>query len=218
MTIDGPAGSGKSTTAKMLATRLSYQYLDTGAMYRALTHFALEHDVAPSDGPRLEKLARTLPIEFKTEGGVNCVFINGIDVTAAIRTPEVTLHVSEVSAHAGVRTAMVSMQKKIGARGSIVAEGRDTATVVFPNASFKFYMDASVEVRAQRRLLELVKTGETASLDEMIAEIKRRDAYDSSREHSPLRKARNAYLIDTTNMTVEGQVDHIMSLILSLTK
>lgn len=218
VTIDGPAGSGKSTTARLLATGLGYRYLDTGAMYRALTHFARGLGVDASDAVKLTKLAKTLPIEFIQEQDVQHVLINGVDVTDEIRSPEVTAMVSEVSAHAGVREAMVAIQRKLGAKGSVVAEGRDCATVVFPKADFKFYMDASVEARAQRRLLDLMKMGKTLPLEEVKASIERRDNYDSNRKHSPLRKAKNAYVVDTTNLTIEEQVEHIMSLITSLAR
>ena len=218
VTIDGPAGSGKSTTARLLATGLGYRYLDTGAMYRALTHFARDLGVDASDAVKLTKLAKTLPIEFIQEQDIQHVLINGVDVTDEIRSPEVTAMVSEVSAHAGVREAMVAIQRKLGAKGSVVAEGRDCATVVFPKADFKSYMDATVEARAQRRLLDLMKMGKTLPLEEVKASIERRDNYDSNRKHSPLKKAKNAYVVDTTNLTIEEQVEHIMSLITSLAR
>ena len=139
--LDGPAGSGKSTTAKILAARLGYRYLDTGAMYRALTWFAAQNGVGPSDGDKLSVLARSITIEFKTEEEVNRVFINGQEVTTEIRTPMVTQLVSEVSAHSGVRQAMVEKQREMGAEGDVVAEGRDTTTVVFPRADIKIYLD-----------------------------------------------------------------------------
>ncbi len=211
--LDGPAGSGKSTTAKLLAARLGYSYLDTGAMYRALTYFAQKLGVPSSDAARLTKLAEELDIRFETHADVNHVIINGEDVTVEIRTPEVTRDVSEVSAHKGVREAMVTKQKELGKRGSIVAEGRDTTTTVFPEADIKVYLDASIETRARRRLIDLAKLGVTTSLEEQIADIKRRDAYDSGREHSPLRKAKDAYIVDTTNMTIEDQVDAVIALL-----
>jgi cytidylate kinase len=216
--IDGPAGSGKSTTSKLLAARLGYVYLDTGAMYRALTHFALKNNIAPSDGQKLAALAAKLPIEFKTSEDVNRVFINGEEVTKEIRTPEVTLHVSEVSAHKGVREAMVAKQRKMGKEGSIVAEGRDTTTVVFPEADIKIFLQASVKERAKRRLLDLTKMGVSTTLEAQEADIQRRDNHDSNREHSPLTKAKDAYTVDTTDMTIEGQVDFIISLIRRLLK
>ena len=211
--IDGPAGSGKSTTAKLIAERLGYLYLDTGAMYRALTYFALSNSVAISDGDKLATLAGSLPIEFVRTDGPQRVLINGQDVTVEIRSPEVTLHVSEVSAHPGVRKAMVNKQREVGKSGSVVAEGRDTTTVVFPNAHLKVFLEASIEVRARRRLLELAKAGVSTSMEEQEADIRRRDEFDSAREHSPLTKARDAAVVDTSELTIEGQVDHILSLI-----
>ncbi|UCG60287.1 MAG: (d)CMP kinase [Candidatus Zixiibacteriota bacterium] len=211
--IDGPAGSGKSTTARMLADRLGYVYLDTGAMYRALTYFALKSDISPSDGTKLATVAEKVPIEFETHQDVNKVFINGEDVTAQIRTPHVTRNVSEVSAHKEVRQAMVVKQRDMGKKGSIVAEGRDTSTVVFPNADVKIYLSASVRERASRRLLDLTKMGVSTTLEEQEAEIKRRDELDSNRQHSPLKKAPGAFTVDTTDMTIEGQVEFIISLI-----
>lgn len=218
ITIDGPAGSGKSTTARLLAAKLGYQYLDTGAMYRALTYFAMKLGVSPSDGNKLKTLANNLSIEFKTDNDLNRVIINGEDVTDPIRTPEITKLVSEVSAHAGVREAMVAKQREIGENGSIVAEGRDTTTVVFPKADIKFYMDATVEQRAQRRVLDLARMGVSSSIEEQIADIKRRDDYDSNRKHSPLTKAKDAYKVDTTNMTIEEQTEHMLTLIVAVLK
>ncbi len=216
--IDGPAGSGKSTTAKILAARLGYVYLDTGAMYRALTHFALANHVAVSDEEKLTVLARKLSIEFETHEDVNRVMINGVDVTKEIRDLDVTKHVSQVSAYKGVREAMVAKQKELGRHGSIVAEGRDTTTVVFADADIKVYLDASVNERARRRLLELTKAGVSTNLEEQEADIVRRDGLDSNRTHSPLSRARDAIVVDTTNMTIEDQVDRIISLIKSLIK
>ena len=216
--IDGPAGSGKSTTSRLLAAKLGYIYLDTGAMYRALTHFALKNNIPPSDGEKLTALAKKLPIEFETHADVNRVFINGEDVTEAIRTPEVTRNASEVAAHKGVREAMVAKQKEFGREGSIVAEGRDTTTVVFPKADIKIYLTATVKERAQRRLLELMKAGVHTTLEELQEDIEKRDHHDSNRTHSPLTKSKDAYVVDTTNMTIEGQIDHIVSLIRSLLK
>jgi cytidylate kinase len=211
--LDGPAGSGKSTTAKLLAARLGYSYLDTGAMYRALTFFAQKLGVPPSDAGRLTKLAEELDIRFETHQDLNHVFINGEDVTQEIRTLEVTRDVSEVSAHKGVREAMVAKQKELGKDGSIVAEGRDTTTTVFPEADIKVYLDASIETRARRRLIDLAKLGVTTSFEEQVADIRRRDAHDSGREHSPLRRAKDAFIVDTTNMTIDEQVDAVIALL-----
>jgi len=216
--LDGPAGSGKSTTAKLLAQSLGYIYLDTGAMYRALTYFALEIGVPPADEVKLTTLAKNVSIEFKTEDDQNKIYINGEDVTTTIRTPEVTRAVSEVSAHKGVREAIVAQQKEIGKNGNIVAEGRDTTTVVFPHADLKIYLDASVEIRAQRRLLDMGKLGVSTTFEEQIEDIKRRDDFDSNRLHSPLQRAKDAYFVDTSNMTIEEQVEWIINLIKKIVK
>jgi cytidylate kinase len=211
--LDGPAGSGKSTTARILAARLGYNYLDTGAMYRALTYVALKNRVLPSDAVELKKIADAADIRFETHKDVNRVFINGVEVTKEIRTPDVTRHVSEVSAHKGVREAMVSRQKELGKDGSIVAEGRDTTTVVFPNADIKVYLDAVVDIRAQRRLLDLERAGLSSTLGEQIEDLKRRDTYDSGRANSPLMRADDAVVVDTSDMTIDQQVDEIIRLL-----
>lgn len=210
--IDGPAGSGKSTTAKIVAERLGYTYLDTGAMYRALTYYALEKKINPADEKKLAEIAEQLPLEFRRKDGGNLVYLNGQDISSEIRTPEVTKNVSEVSAHLLVRKAMVAKQKEFGMNGSIVAEGRDTTTVVFPDADLKIYMDASVTERARRRLLDLSNMGIESDLSEQEQDICRRDEYDSGREHSPLTRAKDAEVIDTTNLTIEEQVDRIVEL------
>ncbi len=216
--IDGPAGSGKSTTAKILAARLGYRYLDTGAMYRALTWFAVQNGVAPSEDHKLAVLARSVTIEFETHEDVNKVLINGREVTEEIRSPMVTQLVSEVSAHPGVRRAMVQKQRELGAQGEIVAEGRDTTTVVFPRADVKVYLDCDVRTRAQRRLIDMARQGVSTTLDEQIAEISRRDEYDSERQHSPLSKAKDAYLVDTTDATIEDQVERVLTLLKTVLK
>ena len=210
--IDGPAGSGKSTTAKIVAERLGYTYLDTGAMYRALTYYALENKINPADEKKLAEIAEQLPLEFRRKDGANLVYLNGQDISSEIRTLEVTKNVSEVSAHFLVRKAMVAKQKELGKNGSIVAEGRDTTTVVFPDADLKIYMDASVKERARRRLLDLSKMGIESDLRKQEQDISRRDEYDSERQHSPLCTAEDAVVIDTTNLTIEKQVDRIVEL------
>jgi cytidylate kinase len=211
--IDGPAGSGKSTTARLLASQLGFVYLDTGAMYRAITWFALRNDLPIDDGSVLSKIAKKSKIAFEMDGDLNRVYLNSVDVTEEIRTPEVTKAVSQVSAHPGVRREMVRRQKQIGRKGNIVAEGRDTTSVVFPDADIKIYLDASLEERARRRLLELSRKGISSTLEEQVKDLKRRDKYDSNREVSPLKKTRDAIVIDTTNLTIEEQVDRIVKLI-----
>ena len=210
--IDGPAGSGKSTTAKIIADRLGYTYLDTGAMYRALTYYALKNNINPSDGEGLANVMTGLTINFENKNDSQHVFLGDEDITTAIRTPEVTRQVSEVSAHKKIREVMVEKQKELGNKGSIVAEGRDTTTVVFTNAHLKIYLRASIEERAQRRLIDLTKMGVTTSLKEIQDDIERRDNYDSNREHSPLTIAPDAIVIDTSNLSIEDQVEKIISM------
>ncbi|MBD3404482.1 (d)CMP kinase [candidate division GN15 bacterium] len=214
--IDGPAGSGKSTTAKMVAARLGYQYLDTGAMYRALTWHALQHGISPADARRLGLVANQMQIEFETHADINRVFLNGSEVTSEIRTPEVTRQVSEISAHPEVRRAMVEKQKAMGERGCIVAEGRDTTTVVFPDAELKVFLVASVDARAERRLRDLQQMGISSTIEEVRDDLERRDRFDSNREHSPLTRADDAHEVDTTELTIQGQVEHIIELLRQL--
>jgi cytidylate kinase len=213
--IDGPAGSGKTTTARMLAARLGFTYLDTGAMYRALTYFALRQGISPSDGLKLQEVAEHLKIEFEPGESQDRVVVNGEDVTTAIRTPEVTRHVSEASAHAGVRLVMVAKQKEFGRGGSIVAEGRDATTVVFPEADVKVFLTASVGARAERRRKDMKQLGVTTTVDEQREDIQRRDDYDSTRAHSPLCKAVNAAVIDTSRLTPDEQVQKIVDLVMA---
>ncbi|MBD3257499.1 (d)CMP kinase [candidate division GN15 bacterium] len=211
--IDGPAGSGKSTTAKLVAARLGYRYLDTGAMYRALTWLALQHEVSLGDEAKLQALAKAVTIDFETSESENRVFINGHDVTLEIRTPEITRNVSQVAAHRAVRRAMVEKQQQMAREGSIVAEGRDTTTVVFPDADLKVYLDADLHRRAERRLIDMAKMGVSTSVHEVEADLARRDKLDSEREHSPLQRAKDAKLIDTSDITIEGQVERVLSLL-----
>jgi cytidylate kinase len=215
--IDGPAGSGKSTTAKLVAARLGYQYLDTGAMYRAVTWFALQGSIAPADADRLSEVADDLQITFRTEPEVNHVLLDGREITRDIRSPEVTRAVSEVSRHRGVRQSMVRRQRALAEKGGIVAEGRDTTTVVFPDADLKIYLDAQIKIRAERRLIDLHQLGVESTVDEQIKELNRRDHLDSSREHSPLRRSEDAHVVDTSNITIDEQVQAIITLLAEIT-
>jgi len=210
--IDGPAGSGKSTTAKLLAEKLGFIYLDTGAMYRAVTLFASKHNVDVEDARALEAIARKVAIEFKFEEGINKIFLNGDDVTEAIRSPEITAAVSPVSAHAGVRQALVKRQREMAKNGNVVAEGRDTTSVVFNDADLKIYLDASLAERARRRLIDFSRQGVGSSVEEQTKLLSKRDEFDSGRANSPLTKTKDSVLIDTTNLNIEEQVDKIIKL------
>ncbi|UCH11750.1 MAG: (d)CMP kinase [Fidelibacterota bacterium] len=207
--IDGPAASGKSTTAKLVAQRLRFMHLDTGAMYRAVTLVCLESQLAPQESPQLTQLLADLDIQFKTTGADQCTLVDGRDVTMEIRSAEVTRQVSAFSALPEIRERLLDMQRRIGAAHDVVCEGRDIGTRVFPDARFKFYLVADLEVRAQRRLDELQLAGQQPSLAAIVEELRERDREDSTREHSPLRKAEDAIIIDTTGLTIEEQVDLI---------
>ncbi len=209
--IDGPAGSGKSTTAKLVAKKLNFLYLDTGAMYRALTLKALEKGVDVNDEEKLEKLTKNSVISFKKEDGIDKIFLDGKDVTEKIREPLVDQNVSFVSVHKKVRKILVEKQKEIGRKNDLVAEGRDTTTVVFPHA-FKIYLDADLKERAKRRLLELKDKGIQTSLEEQIKEIAKRDKLDSERKASPLCRDKDAVVVDTTHLTIEEQVNKVIEL------
>jgi cytidylate kinase len=211
--IDGPAASGKSTTAKLVAQKLGFLYLDTGAMYRAITLKALENRVDVNDEESLGKLAKNSVINFENKDGVNRIWLDGKDVTEKIRDPQVDKNVSYVSMHKKVRKILVETQKRIGEEKDLVAEGRDTTTVVFPHA-FKVYLDADIKERAKRRLLELEQKGIESTLEEQITEISKRDKLDSEREASPLLRDKDAVVVDTTNLTIEQQVDRVVQLFL----
>lgn len=201
--IDGPVGSGKSTAARRVAELLSYTYLDSGAMYRALAWKALAQGV-PLDSERpLEALARVTRIDLEAVPGGVCVRVDGTDVTEAIRSAEVSQASSKVAMFAGVRKVLVAEQRRAGTQGGVVMEGRDIGTVVFPDADLKIYLDASVEVRAERRWHEYQQRGETIELARMIGEVRDRDRRDRSREASPLVRAPDAVLVDNTAMDVE---------------
>jgi cytidylate kinase len=207
--IDGPAGSGKSSTAKAVAARLGITYLDTGAMYRAITLKCLRQGIRYDDDEALKNLVSSTSIAFTGVPPDLKVWLDGENVTDAIRSDEVTKNVSDYCAPAVVREALVEQQRHIGRENSVVCEGRDIGTVVFPEADLKFYMVASVEERAKRRQKDFEKLGVQKSINELIKDITVRDHKDSTRENSPLRKASDAEEIDTTGMTLEQQVELI---------
>lgn len=213
ITIDGPAGAGKSTVARALARRLGYRYLDTGAMYRALTWKALEEGIPLDDEEALTRLARDTRLELVPEPDRMRVVIDGRDVTEAIRDPRVSNAVSYVARVAGVREAMVEKQRRIGAEGDLVAEGRDMATVVFPHAELKVFLDASPRERARRRAADLAKAGHPADVEALEREIARRDHLDSTREVAPLRLSDQHVVLDTDNLTVDQVVERLLELV-----
>ena len=213
--MDGPAGSGKSTIAWRIAKKMDYLYLNSGAMYRAVTLLAVRKGVSPTHIPMLVKLARDCRIDFSENGQVT--LLNGADVSDKIRTPEVNKVVSDISKIPELRHEIVKQQREIGANGGIIAEGRDVTTVVFPNADLKFYLDASVEERARRHFADLNAKGINCTLEQMEENIRLRDETDSSREHSPLRTAEDAIIIDTTTKTINQVVELIMRQIRKLT-
>ena len=208
--IDGPSASGKSTTAKGIAERLGITHLDTGAMYRAVTLGIIEHGIDLGDYERICKFLEELEINFDS---LNDIWANGHNVTAKIRTIEVSSNVSAVSAIPQVREKMVAIQRLIAGGSDCVLEGRDIGTVVFPNADYKFFLVADIEIRAKRRLVELEKLGEISSLSELKSDIQNGDRLDSSRNISPLVQAEDAITIDTGNLTIDEQIEKIVEII-----
>jgi cytidylate kinase len=208
--IDGPAGSGKSSVARRVAAMLGYLYLDSGAMYRALALKALQRQVSLGDEPRLAELVKETRIELKAPsaqqeaaGAKNCVFLDGADVTQEIRAPEVAPAASRLATIARVREVLVAEQQRAGAGGGVVMEGRDIGTVVFPEAELKIFLDASPEVRAERRWKEHQEKGERLTLPEVFDEVIERDKRDRERKVSPLVRAADAVLVDNTAMGIE---------------
>jgi CMP/dCMP kinase len=209
--IDGPAASGKSTTAKLAATRLGYVHIDTGAMYRAVTLKVIRSRVAVDDRERIARLLVTTHVQLAGPGGHLTVYLDGNEVTEEIRTPEVSRAVSAVSSLPEVREAMVREQRAMGVAGGIILDGRDIGTVVFPDADLKFFMVAGIEARAHRRHKELAEKGVPSSVDLQMEEIARRDQLDSTRSVAPLKRADDAIVVDTSRMTIEQQVDLVVS-------
>jgi cytidylate kinase len=215
--IDGPAASGKSTVGEALAERLGYLYFDTGVMYRAVTWAALERGVPIEDEEVVTALARQLRIEVTEptadDGRQYTVLADGVDVTWAIRTPAVDAHVSPVSAYPGVRRALVAQQRRVAAGVAVVMVGRDIGTVVLPDADLKIYLDATVEERARRRWREMEERGKEVDYQTVLESMRRRDQIDSSRDASPLRAARDAVLLDTTDLCVDQVVKEVEHLV-----
>ena len=208
--IDGPSASGKSTTAKFIANKLGITHIDTGAMYRAVTYHVYENDIDILDDVVMKKYLKDLEIRFNLS---NEIFLNGVNLTNEIRNVDISSKVSDVSAVLAIREKMVQIQRDIGSSIDCVLEGRDIGTVVFPNADFKFFLDANITIRAKRRLYDFESLGESYSLDKIKSSIKKRDEMDSNREHSPLKRAHESILIDTSNLTIKDQVNKILEII-----
>ena len=211
ITIDGPSGVGKSTVSKSVARKLGFTYLDTGAMYRAVALQVKRESVDPGDDKRLKSLLDNTEIRFvRNNNGDPVILLNNEDVTGLIRTPEVSRLSSDVATKRAVRVKLVELQQEIGKDGNIVAEGRDMGTYVFPDAAFKFYLDASLDERARRRWKQLGEAGGGGDIESVKNEIIKRDAQDMERSESPLHPAVNAVIIDTTNLTSDEVTDRII--------
>jgi len=210
ITIDGPAGAGKTTVSRLLADSLGYRYIDTGALYRGIAVAVKSAGIAPDDDSALEKLCSSLILQFgRSDEGVR-LLLNHQDITDQIRTTEITMLASAVSARPVVRKCLLGLQREMGREKNAVFEGRDMGTVVFPDADVKFYLDASLEKRAIRRYREL-KPETSQSLEAVEADIERRDKNDSTRRHAPLKPAADSIIIDSTDLTVEAVVQILQS-------
>lgn len=213
--IDGPAATGKSTSAKLVAQKLGFTYMDTGAMYRCITLSVLRNHISLADEEALQLLIQEMDMHFERTDDNLVVRLNKEDVSTLIRKPEVTSHVSAVSALPQVRNYMVAIQRKIAKNQDCVIEGRDIGTIVFPKADVKFFLVADDIVRARRRQLDLKAIGEEKTIDELVEEICRRDRFDSERSHSPLKKADDAVEVDTSQLTIDEQVDFMVNRIMN---
>lgn len=211
--IDGPVGSGKSTTARLAAKELGFLYIDTGAMYRAVTVAVLDRGIEPEDEPAVASILPGIEIALILEGGGQRTILNGRDVSERIRDLDVTRAVSAVSAQKAVRDRMTALQRRLGMAGGVIMEGRDIGTVVFPDAEVKIYVDASLETRARRRLRDLEAKGVVMPLEDLMREVAERDRANSEREIAPLRQAPDAIYLDTSAMSLEEQAAAIVAIV-----
>lgn len=211
--VDGPAGSGKSTVAKLAAARLGIIYVDTGAMYRTVALYCMQNQIPLEEEAAVVAALDTLDMRIQPEDGGQRIFLQGQDVTAAIRTAEIGKGASVVGAYQKVRERMVELQQEMAQEHSVIMDGRDIGTVVLPDAEVKIYLDAGVEERARRRLGELEAKGEAADLEEIKKMIAERDYQDMHRQHSPLRKAEDAVCLDSTGMRIEEVLDTVLQIV-----
>ena len=212
--IDGPAGAGKSTIARRLAKELGYYYVDTGAIYRTVAYFMDLLGISPKDVDGVERYIDELTIEIEyDEDGVQHTIMNGMDVSGDIRTQDISQKASLVSAHAVVRDVLLDMQRSVARKHNVIMDGRDIGTVVLPKADVKIFLTADAEVRAKRRYDELIAKGQKADLPTILKEIKQRDYQDSHREIAPLKQAKDAVLVDTSNLDIEGVVAAIREIV-----
>ena len=212
--IDGPAGAGKSTIAKRLARELGYYYVDTGAIYRTVAYFMDLLGIAPKDVDGVTRYIDELTVEIEyDEDGQQHMIMNGLDVTGDIRTPDISQKASLISAHAVVRDMLLDMQRDVAKKHNVIMDGRDIGTVVLPRANVKIFLTASAEVRAQRRHLELQAKGSKDSFEKVLAEIKQRDHQDSTRAIAPLKQAKDAVLVDTSDMDIDAVIAEIRRIV-----
>lgn len=211
--IDGPAGAGKSTIAKAASAALGYIYVDTGALYRSIAYYVIGHGTDPKDAPAVEKLLPEIRAELRFIDGAQHVFVNDEDVSGKIRTPEISMGASAVSAIPAVRAFLFDLQKKIAAENNVIMDGRDIGTVVLPDAQLKIFLTASPEARADRRYAELKDKPDAPDYESVLADIIKRDHDDSTRAIAPLKQAEDAVLLDTTSLTLEQSIEKIISMI-----
>jgi CMP/dCMP kinase len=214
--IDGPSGAGKSTVGKRLASELGYLYIDTGAMYRALGWKALKEGLDLKEGKALRDFCARTEVELKRDGEGLRVFVDGNDISGLIRTPEMSMAASAISAQPCVRERLLELQRAMGRQGGVVLEGRDIGTVVFPEAHAKFFLDAAVEERARRRWLELTGKGNAVTLEQTIEEVKARDYNDSTRDIAPLKKADDAIVVDSSGIGIDQVVGIMKAKVLEI--
>mgnify|MGYP002619817975 CR=1 FL=1 len=210
--IDGPAGAGKSTVAKAAAKELGYIYVDTGALYRSIALNAVRNGVIDSEQGIIDMLAET-KVELKHENGTQVVYLNGEDVSSLIRTPEISMGASKVSAIAQVRSFLLDLQRDIAKTNNVIMDGRDIATVVLPNAQVKIFLFASPECRAQRRYKELLEKGENVNYEDVLADVEQRDYQDSHREIAPLKPSEQSIMADTSDCTLQQSIDMVVNII-----